>query len=61
MKDRDGATPLLTRMRRTCLHIALTWADSAYGGPCNLTPPRVSAGELMFSEDGGGDLHARWE
>ena len=32
VQDRDGAMPLLTRMRRTCLRIALVWADSAYAG-----------------------------
>jgi hypothetical protein len=30
VQDRDGAMPLLARMRRTCLRIALVWADSAY-------------------------------
>ena len=32
VQDRDGAMPLLARMRRTCLRIALVWADSAYAG-----------------------------
>ena len=32
VQGRDGAMPLLQRMRRVCLHIALAWADSAYSG-----------------------------
>lgn len=32
VQDRDGARPLLARMRRACLRIALVWADSAYAG-----------------------------
>jgi transposase len=32
VQDRDGAMPLLERMRRACLRIALVWADSAYAG-----------------------------
>ena len=29
VQDRDGAMPLLARMRHACLRIALAWADSA--------------------------------
>jgi transposase len=32
VQDRDGAMPLLERMRHACLRIALVWADSAYAG-----------------------------
>lgn len=32
VQDRDGAMPLLARMRHACLRIALAWADSAYAG-----------------------------
>jgi transposase len=32
VQDRDGAMPLLARMRHACLRIALVWADSAYAG-----------------------------
>jgi transposase len=32
VQDRDGAMPLLERMRAACLRIALVWADSAYAG-----------------------------
>jgi transposase len=32
VQDRDGAMPLLQRMRRVCLRIALAWADSTYAG-----------------------------
>lgn len=32
VQDRDGAMPLLERLCRTCLRIALVWADSAYAG-----------------------------
>jgi len=32
VQDREGAMPLLARMRRACLRIALVWADSAYAG-----------------------------
>ena len=32
VQDRDGAIPLLGRMRRACLRIAVAWADSAYAG-----------------------------
>lgn len=32
VQDRDGAMPVLTRLRTLCLSIAHIWADSAYGG-----------------------------
>jgi transposase len=32
VQDRDGAMPLLEKLRATCLRIALVWADSAYAG-----------------------------
>jgi transposase len=32
VQDRDGAQPLLERLRTACLRIALVWADSAYAG-----------------------------
>lgn len=32
VQDRDGAMPLLAKLRATCLRIALVWADSAYAG-----------------------------
>jgi transposase len=32
VQDRDGAMPLLQRMRQVCLRIAVVWADSAYAG-----------------------------
>lgn len=32
VQDRDGAMPLLQRLRTVCLRIALTWADGAYAG-----------------------------
>ncbi|MEY9858215.1 transposase [Catenulispora sp. GAS73] len=32
LHDRDGALPLLTRMRRTCLRISHLWADGGYAG-----------------------------
>lgn len=31
-QDRDGAMPLLVRLRAACRRIALAWADGAYGG-----------------------------
>jgi transposase len=32
LHDRDGALPLLTRMRLTCLRIGYLWADAGYAG-----------------------------
>ena len=32
VQDRDGAQPLLERLRAACLRVALVWADSAYAG-----------------------------
>jgi transposase len=32
VQDRDGARPLLERLRAACLRVALVWADSAYAG-----------------------------
>lgn len=32
VQDRDGAMPLLARLRAVCLRIALAWADGAYAG-----------------------------
>jgi transposase len=32
VQDRDGAQPLLERLRAVCLRVALVWADSAYAG-----------------------------
>jgi transposase len=32
VQDRDGAMPLLARLRTACLRVALVWADSAYAG-----------------------------
>lgn len=32
VQDRDGAMPLLARLRTVCLRIALVWADGAYAG-----------------------------
>ena len=32
VQDRDGALPLLQRLRAACLRVALVWADSAYAG-----------------------------
>jgi transposase len=32
VQDRDGAMPLLAKLRAACLRIALVWADSAYAG-----------------------------
>jgi transposase len=32
VQDRDGAVPLLARLRRVCLRISLVWADNAYAG-----------------------------
>jgi transposase len=32
VQDRDGAMPLLEKLRAACLRIALVWADSAYAG-----------------------------
>jgi transposase len=32
VQDRDGAMPLLERLRAACLRVALVWADSAYAG-----------------------------
>lgn len=32
VQDRDGAMPLLERLRAVCLRIALVWADGAYAG-----------------------------
>ena len=32
VQDRDGALPLLERLRTACLRVALVWADSAYAG-----------------------------
>lgn len=32
VQDRDGALPLLYRLRTACLRVALVWADSAYAG-----------------------------
>lgn len=32
VQDRDGAMPLLERLRTVCLRIALVWADGAYAG-----------------------------
>lgn len=45
VQDRDGAIPVLGRMRRTCLRIAVAWADSAYAGRvCVVTTPRGVSG-----------------
>lgn len=32
VQDRDGALPLLERLRAACLRIALVWADGGYAG-----------------------------
>jgi transposase len=32
VQDRDGALPLLGRLRAACRRIALVWADGAYAG-----------------------------
>ena len=32
VQDRDGALPLLGRLRAGCLRVALVWADGAYAG-----------------------------
>jgi transposase len=32
VQDRDGALPLLQRLRDACLRVALVWADGAYAG-----------------------------
>ena len=32
VQDRDGALPLLERLRAVCLRVALVWADGAYAG-----------------------------
>jgi transposase len=32
VQDRDGALPLLERLRAACLRVSLVWADSAYAG-----------------------------
>jgi transposase len=32
VQDRDGARPLLERLRATCPRIALVWADGGYAG-----------------------------
>lgn len=32
VQDRDGAMPLLERLRAACLRVALVWADGAYAG-----------------------------
>lgn len=32
VQDRDGALPLLERLRAACLRVALVWADGAYAG-----------------------------
>jgi transposase len=32
VRDRDGAMPLLERLRAVCPRIALAWADGAYAG-----------------------------
>lgn len=32
VQHRDGALPLLERLRAACLRVALVWADGAYAG-----------------------------
>lgn len=32
VQDRDGALPLLERLRAACLRVVLVWADGAYAG-----------------------------